>query len=70
MNRYEMCALGQFLVEYPTNKTYDEVLDLIESGDESIGIWEPFENHNASFVIKCIEDLKCSVEHYFPGAIL
>lgn len=61
-NAYDNVALGQYLSDYPDDKTYEEVLDLILAEDESISIWEPFENYDPEWIVENIESLKQTLE--------
>ena len=37
-------VLGQCLSDYPPDATYAEICDWIADDDESVTIWEPFED--------------------------
>ena len=65
MNRMkvsERFALGQWLSDYPDDKTYEEVLDLITEEHEDVILWEPVENYPPESVIEIIEDTRSSFE--------
>ncbi len=37
-------VIGQCLSDYPPDATYEEICELIADDDESVTIWEPFED--------------------------
>ena len=66
MNRMkvsERFALGQWLSDYPDDKTYEEVLDLITEEHEDVILWEPIENYPPERVIEIIDDTRSSFEN-------
>lgn len=66
MNRMkvsERFALGQWLSDYPDDKTYDEVLEMITEEHEDILLWEPIENYPPESVIEMIDDTRSSFEN-------
>lgn len=58
----ERFALGQWLSDYPDDKTYDEVLSMITEEHEDIILWEPIENYPPESVIEIIDDTRSSFE--------
>lgn len=52
MTKFEEAALGQYLSEWPTSKTFEEVLEgLGDPYDESgVLVWEPFEGYTAAWL--------------------
>lgn len=58
MKQSERFALNEHLSEFPDDKTFDEIIELILNEDESVIIWEPFENYPAEDVIEIIENTK------------
>jgi hypothetical protein len=58
----ERFALGQWLSDYPDDKTYDEVLSMITEEHEDIVLWETIENYPSESVIEMIEDTRSSFE--------
>lgn len=58
----ERFALGQWLSDYPDDKTYEEVLDLITEEHEDVILWEPIENYPPESVIEIIDDTRSSFE--------
>ena len=66
MNRMkvsERFALGQWLSDYPDDKTYDEVLSMITEEHEDVLLWEPIENYPPESVIEMIDDTRSSFEN-------
>ena len=66
MNRMkvsERFALGQWLSDYPDDKTYDEVLEMITEEHEDVILWEPIENYPPESVIEMIDDTRSSFEN-------
>jgi hypothetical protein len=61
MKQSERFALNEHLSEFPDDKTFEEILELILNEDESVIIWEPFENYPADDVIEIIVNTK---EHF------
>jgi hypothetical protein len=59
----ERFALGQWLSDYPDDKTYEEVLALITEEHEDVILWEPIENYPPESVIEMIEDTRSSFEN-------
>lgn len=63
MKYCERVALNTFLSEYPRqNKTYDEILLMVEEQDPEILIWSPFDNYEIDDVIEYIENLKRDID--------
>ena len=62
MNTAERFAINEWLSEYPEDKTYDEIIDLIYEEDESINPWEPVENYSAARLVQIISDTKTHFE--------
>jgi len=66
MNRMkvsERFALGQWLSDYPDDKTYEEVLSMITEEHEDIILWETIENYPPESVIEMIDDTRSSFEN-------
>jgi hypothetical protein len=59
----ERFALGQWLSDYPDDKTYEEVLALIEEEHDDIILWETIENYPPESVIEMIDDTRSSFEN-------
>lgn len=58
----ERFALGQWLSDYPDDKTYDEVLSMITEEHEDVLLWETIENYPPESVIEMIDDTRSSFE--------
>jgi hypothetical protein len=58
MKQSERFALNEHLSEFPDDKTFDEIIELILNEDESVIIWEPFENYPVEDVCEIIENTK------------
>jgi len=54
----ELFALDNMLSTYDHEKTFDQVLDDIETNSDDVTVWEPFENHEEKFVIETIVSIK------------
>ena len=65
LNRYEEFVLGNTLSQWPDNKTYIEILQLIDEDNEDIVIWEPFSYYPTASLIDHIESMLESLEHSF-----
>lgn len=58
----ERFALGQWLSDYPDDKTYDEVLSMITEEHEDIILWQSIENYPPESIIEMIDDTRSSFE--------
>ena len=63
----ERQALGQWLCDYPNNKTYDEILEAMRSvpegwTHEAIELWEVVETYPLAQVAQFIEDTHEMIE--------
>jgi hypothetical protein len=67
--KIEQFALSQFLSDYPDDTAYHSVLDMILDEDESISIWEPFEDHSPNWVVNQIEEMVTSMNYWFKEEI-
>lgn len=65
MTKYEHFAANQFLSEYPAGKTFEELMQLVLDYDDSVVIWEPFEDHLLSTVVEWISDLAMESKRVF-----
>ena len=65
MKKCESVALNFMLCDYPENITFSQVLDLIYEEDESISIWEPFENHPPLDIIQIISDMRDTLQNTY-----
>lgn len=66
-SKFESFALAHVLSDYPDDLTYDEVIQLLIDGDESVTVCELYENLWDEHVAQVIEDLKNSAAHWFKG---
>ena len=62
MNTAERFAINEWLSEYPEDKTYDEIMDLIYEEDESVIPWELVEHYPAADLIELIYNTKVHFE--------
>lgn len=61
MKTSERFALNEWLTEYPQDKTYDEVCDLLRDEDESVMVWQWFEQIPLEDIIWAIDSTR---EHF------
>ena len=62
MKTSERFAINEWLSEYPDDKTFDEIMDLIREYDESVTAWELVENHPAADLIEIIYNTQMHFE--------
>jgi hypothetical protein len=62
MNQAERFAINEWLSEYPEDKTYDEIIDLIYEEDESVIPWELVEHCSAAPLVEIINNTKTHFE--------
>ena len=62
METSERFAINEWLSDYPEDKTFDEIMDLIYEEDESITPWELVENYPAADLIEIIYNTKIHFE--------
>jgi len=62
METSERFALNEWLSEFPDNKTFDEIMDLIREDDESVIAWELVEHHPAADLIELIYNTQMHFE--------
>jgi len=62
MKTSERFAVNEWLSEYPNDKTFDEIMDLIYEEDESVTPWELVENHSATDLIQIMYNTKTHFE--------
>ena len=62
MKTSERFAVNEWLSDYPEDKTFDEIMDLIYEEDESITPWELVENYPAADLIEIIYNTKIHFE--------
>ena len=59
-------ALGHYLSDYPTNKTPEEILEMLEADSDEVTNWEPFEYSDGGWVAEHIE----TMHTYILGELL
>jgi hypothetical protein len=62
METSERFALNEWLSEFPDDKTFDEIMDLIRTYDESVMAWELVENYPAADLIELIYNTQMHFE--------
>ena len=50
MDAYQDMAIGEHLTEWPTDKTFAEIVQLVREGDESIAVWDMLEDANPDWL--------------------
>jgi hypothetical protein len=63
MKRSEKFSLDEWLSDYPEDKTYDEVCDLLLDADASVLPWQWFETMPPSELVENIENTRSHFEH-------
>ena len=58
MNLYERFALSEYLYAFPNDIEYDEVLDMLNEGNDEVIVWDVFDNTPREGVIELIDALK------------
>lgn len=61
INNAKEGALGQYLSSWPEDLSYDSVIYYLRTGaktseDKPISIWEPFEDHDVTYVAELIQE--------------
>ena len=62
MNTAERFAINEWLSEYPSDTSFDVIMDLIRDDDESVIPWELVENYPAADLIEVIYNTKTHFE--------
>jgi len=62
MNTAERFAINEWLSEYPSDTSFDVIMDLIRDDDESVIPWELVENYPAADLIEVIYNTKIHFE--------
>ena len=62
MKTSELFAINEWLSEYPSDTTFDVIMDLIRDDDESVIPWELVENHPAADLIEIIYNTQMHFE--------
>lgn len=68
MKLSEQFALGQWLTYYPSDATYEDILNTLKDDRntwvaEDIDVWEVVENHTLAQVAEFIEDTRKAFEY-------
>jgi len=69
MTTAELFAINEWLSDYPTGKTFDEIMDLIYEEDESITPWELVEDYPAAQIIDIIYNTKTHFERVTQSTV-
>jgi len=62
MNKAERFAINEWLSDYPSDTSFDVIMDLIRDDDESVIPWELVENYPAADLIEVIYNTKMHFE--------
>lgn len=62
METSERFAINEWLSDYPNDATFEEILDLIRTGDESVIAWELVEHYPPSDLIELIYNTQMHFE--------
>jgi len=68
LTKFEHFALDEWLSEYPSNMSFQNVLDKIYEEDEGITPWEMIEDYDALTIIETIMNTKSHAERVFGEA--
>lgn len=65
MNPYELFALDWYLSEYPEDKDFDEILDMVAEASDDVYPLEDYEDFCGSYLAGMIEELAIALERNF-----
>jgi hypothetical protein len=65
MNPYELFALDWYLSEYPEDKEFDEILDMVAEASDDVYPLEDYEDFCGSHLAGMIEELAIALERNF-----
>lgn len=69
MTPYERFALTEYLADFPNDKSYEEILQMLLAGqhkyDDEILVWEAIEDYPRQDIVNIIDSLKESLELRF-----
>jgi hypothetical protein len=65
MNLYEIVALGEYFYDFPSTKSYDEVLEMFIDGSDEVILWEVFDSMPRDSVVELVDTLKEVLEKLF-----
>lgn len=69
-NLPQQIALGQYLSTYDDTKSFEEILNDVDTCDDSIGAWYPFEDMLGSEIKTHIENLYTSLNELIQHTYL
>ena len=69
MEKAELFAINEWLADYPTGKTFDEIMDLIHEEDEAVVPWELVEDYPAASLIEIIYNTKTHFERVTQSTV-
>jgi hypothetical protein len=58
----ELFALNEWLSDYPAKVSYDEITDLLRDEDESVVVWQWFENMPSYELVENIDNTRSHFE--------
>jgi hypothetical protein len=64
MTRSEIFALSHTLCDYPDNKTYKEVQQMLIDGDDFMSVWEMMEDWTITDLIDYQDELEQGVREF------
>jgi hypothetical protein len=67
MKHSERFALNEWLSDYPSEASYDEICDLILDDDESVTVWQWFENTPSAELVENIDNTRSHFECVVDG---
>lgn len=71
LDAYETHIANFFLSAYPQPISWEELMDKIEKEDDSVDIWEPFEDFDRDNVTRWMDESKDSLmERFVPINVL
>ena len=62
MNKFELFALQEWLSDFPENKTYKDILDMIYSESEEVTPWHVIELFKPLDIVSIIDQTKTHAE--------
>ena len=62
----EIFAVDNFTCDKPDGKSFEEIMKLIEDEDESVTIWQPFEDEPGECVCEKINDMVAGLDRTYP----
>lgn len=68
MTRVQKVALDHCLSGYPSDRSYETILDLIAENSDDVLVWYPFERVTGEALVEIIESLVDSIEEAFGAS--